>query len=820
LITKKYKYFLFALLMAHLSGCIGIKHLKDDEKLLYRQGIQAPKEIDTENLRELYTQKANRKILSLPLSPLVSIYYWGANNYEQEKYVKKRDKVIKKFDNKIAKATSQNKINNFQFRKQKKVDRLTKMIENGNLRMQWGEPVSVYDSAQTNLTAERIHDFLFSKGYFNNNISFKTTTLGKLESVTYKVDPALPYHLDSIFYQVSDTSIAHLIQADMSNSLLQKGDRYDQDNLTRERDRLDLMLKDHGYFDFSRQYIEYEVDTSLIHGKNVVVLLRILNPAIRGYHKQFKIDSVVFTTDASTKSEAKRTKQYYKNIGYRAYKKNYNFKILTQRVFLKPGALYSRTNTVNTQQQLANLDNFKFVNINYDTANGKFIANIFTSPLDRYQWSNEVGVNVTQGFPGPFDNVNFRKRNVFHGLENFDLTARYGFEGVASATDDQNIYKSTEAGINASLTFPQFLWPLREKTLLKVGRYNPKTKISSGYTFSERPEYTRSTTSINFNYSWERGRSRRFDFTLLNLNIIKSSVRKDFDSLLNKVLAPRGNNLYRSFKPSFVSSMIFGMTWNHNNYGNRDQSSVYFRWQLESGGTLQNFFDYNLNGKNGLQGYRYLRLNADLRKNIIIDKNTSIAYRINGGVAYAYDTAKVLPYEKYFFVGGSNSIRAWRPRRLGPGSLRPDLSKDPVKDGYLDYNFEKPGDILLEASIEYRKHIFGFIEGAVFLDAGNVWNMFPQKKAANETVLPPGDPQFKIEKFYKQIGVGTGFGLRFDFTFLIIRFDVGMKVYDPAREKFVLDRARFFKPYATTTDGGFTNYKEPVIYNFGIGYPF
>jgi outer membrane protein insertion porin family len=804
-----------------LSGCIGLKHLKEDEKLLYRQGIQAPKGIDAEKLRELYTQKANRKILGLPISPLVGIYYWGARNYDQDKYIAKRDSMIKKFDNRIAKATSQKKINNFQFRKQKKTDKLTKKIEEGNLRMQWGEPVSVFDSAQVSLTNERFHDYLFSKGFFNNHISSKITTLGKLVSVTYKVEPGLPYFLDSIFYQINDSSIFKLIAANKEATLLKKGDRYDQENFTHERDRVDLLLKDNGYYDFSRQYIEFEIDTTLRKERRVIVLFRVRDPATRGYHKQFKIDSVFFTTDAGLKKpDLKRRTKIYRNISYKAYKFNYNSKILTQRVFIVPGNFYSRDNTINTQRQLSNLDNFKFVNINYDTSNGKFVANIVASPLDRYQWSNEIGVNVTQGYPGPFDNVNFRKRNVFHGLESFDLTGRFGFEGVASATQTGNIYKSTEAGINASLTFPQFLWLFREKTLLRLGRFNPKTKLSTGYSFTDRPEYRRTTTSFTFNYSWEKGRTKRFDFTLANLSVINSDIKSDpFQKRLD-TLRLNGNNLYRSFNPSFVSSMIFGMTWNHNNYGNKDESSVYFRWQLESGGTLQHIFTRSFIDKNKLQSYKYLRLNADLRKNIIINKNSTLAYRINSGVAYSYNKGRVLPYEKYYFVGGSNSIRAWRPRRLGEGSLKPNLSKDPSKDGLFDYSFEKPGDILLEGSIEYRKHIFGFIEGAVFVDAGNVWYMFPQKITSTES-SDPGDPEFKIKNFYKQIGVGTGFGLRFDFTFLIIRFDVGMKVYDPAQEKFVLNKARFFHPYATKdANDNFTNFKEPVIYNFGIGYPF
>jgi outer membrane protein assembly factor BamA len=564
----------------------------------------------------------------------------------------------------------------------------------------------------------------------------------------------------------------------------------------------------------------------MMRGPNkVTVLMNLKDPSKRGYHKQFTLDSVSFTTDLGIRksTQAKpRNSKVYRDVNYLSYNHNYNLKILSQRVFLKPKDLYNRDNTINTQRQLANLDAFKFVNINYDTSGGKFIANIFTSPLDRYQWSNEAGVNVTQGFPGPFDNVTFKKRNVFKGLETFELTGRFGFECVASATSDQNVYKSTEAGINGSLTFPQFLWPFREETLTKLGRYNPRTKLSSGYAYTDRPEYKRTTTSINYIYSWESGRSRRFDLTLASLSIIDSRIKKQVFQDLLDTLKNQGNNLYRSFNPSFVSSIIFGMTWNHNNYGNKEKSSVFFKWQVESGGTLQNVFNYSFLEKNGLQSYRYLRFNADFRKNIVINKNTSFAYRFNGGVAYSYDSVRALPYEKYFFAGGSNGVRAWRPRRLGEGSLKPKLSTTPLSDGLYSYSFEKPGDILLEGSIELRKHIVGFIEGAVFADFGNVWYMFPQQN--NTGIENPGNPQFKLNSFFKQIGVGTGFGLRFDFTFLIIRFDVGIKVIDPARDedsRFVLNKARFTKPYATRdANGNYGNFREPVIYNFGIGYPF
>jgi outer membrane protein insertion porin family len=211
----------------------------------------------------------------------------------------------------------------------------------------------------------------------------------------------------------------------------------------------------------------------------------------------------------------------------------------------------------------------------------------------------------------------------------------------------------------------------------------------------------------------------------------------------------------------------------------------------------------------------------------VIDKITTVAYRVDGGVAYSYAKERSLPYEKFFFAGGSNSIRSWRPRRLGQGSFKPrtseEVGKDPVKNGYFDYSYEQPSEILLEASVEFRRKIFGFVEGAIFLDAGNVWTFQPRKNIVDGVEVPNGNSQFKFNQFYKEIAVGTGFGLRFDFSFLILRFDIGMKMYDPARDKgerFVLRDARFWNPYATKNENGYTNYKEPVIYNVGIGYPF
>ncbi|MEJ1240162.1 BamA/TamA family outer membrane protein [Chryseolinea sp. T2] len=811
-----------------LSGCLGTRHLKDGEKLLYSQAIDAPRHINEDEMRGLYTQHANRRILGLPLAPLVSIYYMGYRKYDQEKFIRKREAFEKKYDQKIAEATSQKKIDRYLFRKQKKVTKMNSFIENGNLFMQWGEPLSIYDSAQVRLTRERFQSYLFSKGYFKNQVVDRTFDKSRFVRVRYVVTPGKAYFIDSLFYDVEDTAIFRIINNNVDKSYLKKGARYDQDNFTKERERIDLLLKDHGYFDFSRQYIDYTMDTTFRSpDRRVAVIISIRDPAKRGYHKKFQIDTVTFTTDVGkTIPGVARHSRTYRDVHYKYYDDNFKLKILNQRVFIRPEELYSRTRTLDTQRQLSNVDAFKFVNINYDTSDGKFIANIFASPASRYEWTNEAGVNVTQGFPGPFYGISFKKRNIFKGMETFDMSGRFGFEGVASATETQNIYKSTAATLNASLSFPQFIWFFKERRRIKFAEYNPKTRLTTGYTFNDRPEYRRTYVSTNAAYTWQTKNRTSYSLTPLSVVVISTAnLSKEFQKLLKTQDSLGNNALINSFRPSFVNSIMFGITWNLHDYGNNEFTSSFIRMQFESGGTLWNFFTPNFLTDWGLQHYQYLRLGLDVRRVNPVDKNTVIAYRFNSGVVYSYGDEKGVPYEKFFFAGGSNSIRAWRPRRLGPGSLPPNESTNPKGDGLFDYSIEKPSEILLEGSVELRQKLFGFVNGAVFVDAGNVWNFNPQNVQAEDgSVIKDNSSQFSLKRFYKEFGVGTGFGLRFDFSFLILRFDVGMKVYDPAREsgdRFVLNKVRFWKPYATeVSEGVFVNYKEPVIYNVGINYPF
>ena len=790
-----------------LSGCLGTKYLKEDEKLLYKQKIKSNSHVDKEDLAQLYAQKPNRQLPIVPWSPYVWFYYYGLNRYDLESYQTKREVTRNKFNEKINAAKTDNKVKKvarLERKKQKRVAKINKTIQEGNIWMRWGEPISVYDSSLTRQTMDRFELYLNSKGYFQARIDSNYSVSGKKVSIKYIIEEGEPYLLDTIFLTTTDNKIGALLEKYQDESFLQKGDNYDQSNITAERERIDLLLKDNGYFDFSRQYVEFNIDTAY-GGSKKIAIETVINEPKKGEHKVFVIDSVNFTTDANTGMiiDSLRSSETYKGITFRYYNDLYNYKILSRRVFINKDSVYSKSNTFITQRQLANLDHFRFININYDSANGKFIANIFTSPLNRYQWTNEVGINVTQGFPGPFYNVSFKKRNVFRGLEILELNGRIGIEGVAPATEVQEVYASVEAGANASLTFPQFVLPLSARAKERLGRVNPKTRLLAGYTYTDRPEYVRENINVSNSYSWQTEKQTLFNFTSTDISIINSDLSTSFrDTLL--VLETRGNRLINTFRPSFVSSMSLSTTWNSNSYGINFENSSFFRIYMESGGTSLNFLNTDILENKGLEYYKYLKFSIDRREIDPINENTTIAYRINAGIAQPYSENKILPYEKYFFAGGSNGIRAWRPRRLGPGSFS---SIDSVSNR-VTYNFEQPGEILIEGSVELRKNLIGFIDYAAFVDFGNVWTI--EKDPSR-----PG-AQFKPNRFYKEIAVGAGLGLRFDFSFLVLRLDAGLKVYDPARpegKRFIMSTGYYDEPFTPTA-------AEAVVLNIGIGYPF
>ncbi|MGB3588248.1 MAG: BamA/TamA family outer membrane protein [Tunicatimonas sp.] len=815
------------------TGCLGTRYLDQGEYLLYEQQIKSAKRVNESELSDFYRQEPNSRLPILPIAPYVWLYQEGQKNYDPEEIEQEAEQVREQYKQKTAKAQSKGKdrkVQRLERKKDEKLAKLEKKKEEGNLFMRWGEPLSVYDSSKAETARRQMESYLHTKGFFEGEVNHEVRVDDRQVTSIYTIIEKEPYRIDSITYLSDDTTILNLVQDKIKGKIVKQNQIYDQDELGRLRESIENLLKNNGYYDFSRQYVEFRVD-STIGKRKVRIYTLVREPAKRGFHKQFELDSIIFTTDADVRGySGERKVSTFDDVPYRYHRYQYYKKILGRRVLIHRDSLYSREQTLETQRQLSNLDVFKFININYDTTGGKFIANIYASPLKKFQTSTEVGLNVSQGLPGPFVNASLQVRNVFGGLEILELSGRAGIEGVPPVVGEatnSGVFASREAGGNLSLTFPQFILPLPERWKQDLGRLNPKTRLQTGYNYVDRPEYTRTNFQTSMAYTWQKGQKAQYVLTPVDFNFIDSRIKSDtFRTILDNSLETYGIPLNRSFEPSFVTSTSFTATLNFNNYGSTDLlgnqtrgTPSYLRLFLESGGTLLNFFGTEALDDANLAYFKFLKFNPDFRQYISLSRDKTLAYRVNVGVAFPYNRDpedQVLPYEKYFFAGGSNSIRAWLPRRLGPGSISPDSVGS---SGYFVYNLEQPGEVLLEASVEYRQKLFGFVNGALFVDAGNVWRLREFRTDSGINSPRQGSAQFAFNTFIPQIAVGAGAGLRFDFSFLILRFDYGIKIYDPARK--VYDRGDE-EPTGRWIGQKFDLWDEIAngVLNIGIGYPF
>lgn len=826
-----------------LSSCLGTRHLQENELMLVENEIEGNEKISESQLDDFYAQEPNLQFPLIPWAPYVSIYYLGENFHNPDKIRRKREEVAERLDEKIAKAEEKGRDSRAERLRQKKRDQIEKknrQLEEGNVLMRVGEPIVVFDSTLAQRSADQMDQFLHSKGFFHAETDFTYDIDGKKVSVTYLIEEKKPFVIDSLQLTVANDNIRRLIEESQDESYLDTLQRYDQENISQERSRIDNLLKNNGYYEFSPQYIEFNVDTAL-GNRRVAIETRIYRPATRGYHRQFKVDSVFFTTDATTAGDLTgRISRDYNGISYRFFEDQYSKRVLNSRVFIRPDSLYSRRNTMETQKQLANLDIFKFININYDTTGGKFNARIFTSPLKRFQTSNEVGFTYSQGIPGPFFTSTWTNRNTFGGLEILQLNLRAGIEGVPSTTDPTRAFGSKQAGANLTLTFPQFIAPLNPRTRTRLGELNPKTRLLLGGAFTDRQEFRRTNLNTSLTYNWQTERQRKdtryntlYSFAPIDVSVIDSKIKSDnpienpdgaeFLELLEE-WERQGNPYIQSFQTSFVSSIYGFAVFTTNNYGTYMDRSRYIRPYIESGGTTQNFIDFPFTTEGTLaegdelvlRSFRFLRFSNDYREFFPLGDHSAFAYRLNVGVGIPYGETETLPYEKFFFAGGSNSVRAFRPRRLGPGVYtpeRPELKPGQTENPIRTNRIEQPGEVLLEGSLEYRHNIFGFLNGAVFLDFGNIWRM--RKSSA----FPGGE--FRVDEFYKQIALGSGYGLRMDFSFLIIRFDLGVKLFNPQNVTLGADGNWDYRQgWMFDKMQGFPFGEDQVILNIGIGYPF
>ncbi|MEL6560223.1 MAG: POTRA domain-containing protein, partial [Bacteroidota bacterium] len=650
------------MLTSLLSGCYGTKYLESNQRLLMDQKIKGAAKTQLEDLETNFTQKTARR-----LSLTTRLYQWGEKSYNPEKYSRKITKIENRYNERIADTKKTKRINKLRERKLSKTRKFKDKIQFGNTLMQWGKPLAIYDQNLTEKTVSNIHKKLNSEGYFNNVVTYEERLKKKKAYVTYLVEPKNPYIIDSVNYIIPDQDIKKLV---MKDKLINTDQRYRQNDLTRERERIRTLLANKGYYAFSKQYVSFQADTTFTGNQKVLVNVRISNPKGKENHQVYQLDSVIFVSETDAKIRGvKRRQRSHKNITYDYIRDIYSNKILDWRIFIYPDSTYSEARTFETQKQLSNMNNFKFINVKYDTTGGDFIAHIFTSPLKRFETSSEIGINSREGFPGPFVNFGLINRNTFEGLENVDLNFNLeviGLNRFAEDTTTTQLYDSYEYGGNITFSFPQFLLPLNKPLKSRLGKYNPTTLVSGGISFVDRSDFTRNTFNTSITYNWQTPNNiTRYSLTLADIRFISSEIAPLFQERLDS-LEQRGNTFARSFDPGFVSSTIFSFTKDIKEYGNLRQPSSFLRGYAEIGGNLFDLFSETPFG-NDISYYKFLKASIDYRHHIPLGSKTALAFRVNSGFAFPYGTSAegtnpTLPYEKFFFAGGSNSIKAWQPR--------------------------------------------------------------------------------------------------------------------------------------------------------------
>lgn len=652
---------------------------------------------------------------------------------------------------------------------------------------------------------EALYRYYRNNGFLSNLIRLDLDTVdrfNKLVNVTFTIeenDLSLFSKRDS--FLIDNPLLNKKFESYYTKeSLIKPNDRLSLEILRKERENISHYFKNQGYFYFSNEAVGLKlndlIDSSLLR---VGIIYKIPdfkeNNVNRLYDRLFRFGKTSFINNQYADSS---------NIDV------LNTTALSKLITFKEGDLYSVDQLNQSLQNIYSSDQFKSVSIKFDTSSTRVFPKVELVPNEKFNFSSELGGSVFRGIPGPFLTNSFKVRRVFSSLDYLDFSARIGFEAQAGFINTDQARKNLEVNLSTTLNFPKLFLPSNIRKQLGA-LYASQTQIGFGYDYINRPEYLRTNFKIFQRYQWRKSPYKSFQFSLLDLNILNTNYPETatstaFRNYLEE-LRLQGNNLYRSFNPSFVSSIHFNYNYRSFLPSNELQAGESFQLGIESGGSTLNlinskkitFIENILGSSENIQFYRFLRFNFDYRryKMLGVNRKSQLAFKFLGGLAYAYGEENdfQLPYEKNFFIGGPSSLRAWKPRRLGPGSYN--------SIGNL---IEQPGSILIESSLEYRFRmfqLFGIMNGAFFVDAGNIWT-FANSKGVK-------DGYFSFDSFYNQIAVGTGFGLRWDFSYFLLRLDLATKVINPAKqtnEKWVLSKTSF------------SSGENPIEFNIGIGYPF
>lgn len=680
-------------------------------------------------------------------------------------------------------------------------------------------PVLLKD-ASPERTANLLSGYLYNEGYFKSEVTAAVKTRRKESKVIYTVKLERPFRLRTINYpQAKDSMYARIIESVKEESLLKENQRYQLDRLEAEQKRIEKGLKDYGFYYFDDRYLLFVADSTV--GKRRVDLDLELEPDIPGRAKRiYKINEVTIFPEYTLSRDTLATSGDTLDVdGYNYIEYSHFFRphIFTDVINLRKGEVYSREAQDLTINHLMGLGVFKFVNVKFIPAykdSSLLNTNIYLTPLKRKSIRMEVqGVSKSNNFVGPGVSLTYTDKNFARGAELFQVKLNSGYE-VQITRQNQQPLNSFELGFETSLTFPRFVTPFNIDFSLK--RYLPKTQIKAGFNLQNRLSYFRlNSFNLAYGYNWRETAAKTHELFPIDITFVKTDKQSpEFQALLGK-----NPTLKKSFEDQFIIGTRYSYTLNTqlqeqqvDHYAKREikENSFYFRGSVDVSGNLlysiQNQLEKGSSPPFELFGNPYsqfVRGDIDFRHYWQPDRKNKLASRFYAGAGFAYGNATTMPYIKQFSIGGSNSIRAFPARSLGPGAYNvrndPNVQAD-VKTLFIDQR----ADFKLEGNVEYRFDIYKQFKGALFIDAGNIWSWSDSTRAGAD---------FKKDKFIRQIAVGTGFGLRYDFSFFVLRFDTAFplrKPYETGHE-WVIDRIDF---------GSSSWRRNNLVFNIAIGYPF
>ncbi|UVD80170.1 BamA/TamA family outer membrane protein [Myroides albus] len=671
------------------------------------------------------------------------------------------------------------------------------------MRKKLGEPPVLFEEVDLDYNSAILSNRLENVGFFNVEVESDTLEVtDKKKGARYKVTPGIQYKINEVTFLNDSTPLQQLIYDAKRWSKLREGKPYNLDQIKDERVRFDNYVKNKGYYYFSPNNLLIQVDSSVGNHK-VDLFVKVKDDTPKPALKSYTIDKIYVFADyeISDSEYLSKLDSAYQHKDLTIVDPTGKFKptIYDRAIYLEKGETYNRNDHNLSLNRLVNLGVFKFVKNSFeisDSINNKLDAYYFLTPDNPKAIRLELlGKTNSASYNGAELNLNWSNKNFFRGAELFSVSTYGGADFQSSSKNNgYNVYK---AGIEASLTWPKLIAPIDFNP--STG-FVPKTRATVGYEFLQRSKlYSLNSFKASWGYLWKQSSTIEHQFNVLETNYVSPNNVTD----LYREYAAGNPSLERILDKQLIFGPTYTFTYT-NTMKQYKKNTFYYRGSLDFSGNIPGLLmgaDVDSDKEKTILGVpfsQYVKTEHDFRHYLKLGKNSQFVSRIHAGVGVAYGNSKNMPYTKQFYVGGSNSIRAFRARTLGPGSFDPHT---------IDSKFipDQSGDMIIEMNFEYRKKLFSILHGALFVDAGNIWNL-------NDVSDRPGG---KIgSDFYKEFAIGAGAGLRFDITFLVVRFDFAFPLripYNQSGERWVIDDIRF---------GDKQWRKDNLMFNFAIGYPF